>query len=138
MYADERVDAQDEPSEERAGRVEDSRSDMRENVGRWGYGSGNWDGSGSGGTLGGRANECVGDTSKWKKDSPSETDRVRGFCKDEWLDWDDSMRVAGDGEESSRLDVAAAIIVLEFRDPISLPPAADGVGGRERNRVEMG
>lgn len=137
MYADERVDAQDEPSEERAGRVEDSRSDVREYGERWGYGSGNWDGSGSGGTLGGRANECVGDTSKRKKDSPSETDRARGFCRNEWLGWDDSMGLAGDGEESSRLDVAAAVIVLEFRVQISLPPAADGVVGRERNRVEM-
>jgi hypothetical protein len=115
VYADERVDAEDEPSEERAGRVEDSRSDMREYGERWGYGSGNWEGSGSDGTLGGRANERVGDISKRKEDSPSETDRTRGFCENEWLAWGDTMGFIADEERWSRTEVSGVFMIPEFR-----------------------
>ena len=143
MYAEERVDAEEEPSEERAGRVEDSRSDMREYGERWGYGSGNWDGSGSGGTLGGRANERVGGESKRKEDSPSERDRVRGACKNEWLAWGDSMELAAEGEGSSRLEVSVGFILVELgalwsRDQISLRLATDGVKERGCDTAELG
>jgi hypothetical protein len=115
VYADERVDAEEEPSEERGGRVEDDRSDMREYGERWGYGSGNWEGSGSGGTLGGRANECVGNTSKRKEDSPSEADRVSDFVVNEWLALGNSKGLAaGGGEWSSRMEVSGAFIRLKL------------------------
>jgi len=87
---------------------------MREYGERWGYGSGNWEGSGSGGTLGGRANECVGDTSKRKEDSPSEIDRTRGFCRNEWPAWDDTMGFVADAESWSRISVSGAFEMPEF------------------------
>lgn len=75
VYAEERVEGEDEPAEERDGRVEESLSEVRLYGKRWGYGSGKWEGS-MDGTLGGRAKDRGGEASERKEGSLSETGRA--------------------------------------------------------------
>lgn len=70
------MDAEDEPAEERDGRVEEGRSEVRAYGNRCGYGSGKCEGS-MDGTFGGRANDRGGEESERKEASLSDTDLAR-------------------------------------------------------------
>lgn len=76
VYAEERVDGEDELAEERDGSVEDSLSDVRAYGKRWGYGSGKCEGS-IDGTFGGRAKGLGGEGSERKEALLSDTDLAR-------------------------------------------------------------
>lgn len=104
VYADERVEGEDEPADERDGRVEDNLSDVRVYSKRWGYGSGKWEGS-MDGTFGGRAKDRGGEESEWKEVSLS-----RAECTA--CDGDVAAEIlSGAGSSATR---SAAIIALKL------------------------
>jgi hypothetical protein len=109
VYAEERVEGEDEPAEERDGSVEDSLSEVRVYGKRWGYGSGKCEGS-MDGTLGGRAKDHGGEESDRKKASLSDTDLARAEREKECTacDGDEVAEVAS--EVGSKATRSAAII----------------------------
>lgn len=110
MYAEERVDAEDEPAEERDGRVEDNLSEVREYGTRCGYGSGKCEGS-IDGTFGGRAKGSGGEESERKEDSLSDLARTKRdnecACDGDGVAED----VSGDDSNARR---SVAIIVVKL------------------------
>lgn len=111
VYAEERVDGEDEPAEEREGRVEDNLSEVRVYGKRWGYGSGKCEGS-IDGTLGGRAKDHGGEESKRKEASLSDTDLARAERENGCTACEgDVAAEVGSGDGSSATGSAAIIAV---------------------------
>ena len=129
VYAEERVDAEDESAEERDGRVEDSLSEVRANGKRWGYGSGKCEGS-MNGTFGGRAKDHGGEESDRKKASLSDTDLARAEREKECTacNGDEAAEVvSGVGSRTTR---SAAIIAARSGELRWFSPTTGGVGAR--------
>lgn len=108
-YAEERVEGEDEPADERDGRVEHGLSEVRVYGKRWGYGSGKWEGSIEE-TFGGRAKGRGGEESGWKEVSLSNTGPAR--AERTACDGDVTTEVlSGVGPSATR---SAAIIALKL------------------------